>query len=123
MTAPLDSSRAWFAAPPLGLRVAAGLCAVVGLLSIVGAIALSEPLSDATTLGWFVLISNLLAALLMCAAAVQTWRRRKTGTLFVVLAWALPTTTSLLVGVSPRGPSLLMLLALITLASNWRELH
>jgi len=30
---------------------------------------------------------------------------------------------TLLLGQAPRGPSLLMLLALITIASNWRELQ
>ena len=123
MTIPVDNSKEASARPPLGLRLAAGLCAVVGILSIFGALALSGSLSAPNGLGWVVLGSNLSAALLMCAAAVQTWRRRTIGALFVVLAWAVPTGMTLLLGQAPRGPSLLMLLALITIASNWRELQ
>jgi hypothetical protein len=123
MTIPIDTSEQASAKPPLALRIAAGLCAVVGMLSVFAAIALGAARHTANSVAWIVFGSNLTAALLMCAAAAQTWRARKIGTLFVVLAWAVPTVMSLLLGQSPRGPSLLMVLALIVLASNWRELH
>ena len=122
MTAPVEDTTPSSTAFPLGLRVAAGLCLAVGLPSLLFALALGWSAGDATAFGLFVLGSNLLA-LMMCAAAVQSWRRRKSSLLLVMLAWALPTATSLMVGASPRGPSVLMLLALITLAANWQELN
>jgi hypothetical protein len=40
-----------------------------------------------------------------------------------VLAWLLPTVNNLLAGASIQAPSLLMVLALITLAANWQRLR
>ena len=59
----------------------------------------------------------------MCLAAVFVWKRRKLGVYLIVVAWTLPNLVNLAYGRSLRGPSLLMVLALITLATNWHELH
>lgn len=58
----------------------------------------------------------------MCGAAVLAWKGRKLALGAVVLAWLLPTVNNLLAGASVRPPSLLMVLALITLAANWQRL-
>jgi hypothetical protein len=73
MTAPIESPPELSHDVPLSLRVAAGLCAAAGILSVV--------------------------------------------------AWTLPNLVNLAYGHSLRGPSLFMVLALITLATNWHELH
>jgi hypothetical protein len=108
---------------PLPFRVAAGLCVVVGLLSLVGALAVSLPLLRVAPRTWMPLAVNTTAALLMCGAAVLAWKGRKLALGAVVLAWLLPTLNNLLAGASVRPPSLLMVLALITLAANWRRLE
>ena len=117
-----SSSHLSAASPPFGLRVAASLCAVVGVLSVFGALAVSLPLVGHDPRSWLPLTVNLAAAFLMCAAAVLTWRKRRLGVACVVLAWALPTLVNLLGGAPLHAPSLLMVLALVTLAGNWHEL-
>ena len=123
MTAPIEPPPEWSRDVPLALRVAAGLCAAVGILSVVGALAVSIPLVTDAPRTWLPLGVNLTAALLMCLAAVFVWKRRKLGVYLIVVAWTLPNLVNLAYGHSLRGPSLLMVLALITLATNWHELH
>ena len=125
MSSPIDESPAseHGEAVPLFVRVAAGLCLVVGLLSLVGALVVSIPLVRTSPRTWIPLAVNVTAALLMCAAAVLAWTRRKLAVVAVVLAWLLPTLNNLLAGASIQAPSLLMVLALITLAANWQQLH
>jgi hypothetical protein len=106
---------------PLGLRVAAGLCAAVGILSLFGALAVSVPLIGAHARTWIPLVLNVSAALSMCAAAVLAWRRRRQSLYAVIAAWALPTVANLLADAPMRPPSLLMVLAIIALAMNWHE--
>ena len=108
---------------PLFVRIAAGLCLVVGLLSLVGALVVSIPLVRSAPRTWIPLAVNTTAALLMSAAAVLAWTRRRFAVGAVVLAWLLPTLNNLLAGASIQAPSLLMVLALITLAANWQHLH
>jgi hypothetical protein len=123
VTSPIEPSAEPPFPVPLPLRVAAGLCAAVGGLSLFGALAVSIPLVRSTPQTWIPLGVNTTAALLMCAAAVLVWKRRKLGVTAVVLAWLLPTVVNLFAGQSVRAPSLLMVLALITLAVNWHSLH
>jgi hypothetical protein len=106
---------------PVALRVAAGLCLVVGLLSLFRVLAVSFPL-DETSRTWIPFAVNLSAALLMCTAAILALRRSKLALMAVVLAWLIPTANNLLTGGSIQVPSLLMVLALITLATNWQHL-
>jgi hypothetical protein len=105
--------------PPLQLKVAAALCAVVGVLSVFGAIAVSLPLLQKT---WVPLVINLAAALSVCVAAILVWKRRKLGAYLLVLGWALPTANNVIAGAGVHSPSLLMVLALLTLALSWHLL-
>jgi hypothetical protein len=123
MTAPIEPPPEWSRDVPLALPVAAGLCAAVGILSVVGALAVSIPLVTDAHRTWLPLAVNLTAALLMCLAAVFVWKRRKLGVYLIVVAWTLPNMVNLAYSHSLRGPSLLMVLALITLAANWHEFH
>jgi len=123
MTAPIESPPESSVEVPLALRVAAGLCAAVGILSVVGALAVSIRLVTDAPRTWIPLGVNLTAAVLMCLAAVFVWKGRKLGVYLIVVAWTLPNLINLAYGHSLRGPSLLIVLALITLATNWHELH
>src|SRR4051794_5515116 len=123
MTAPIESPPASSLDVPLALRVAAGLCAAVGILSVVGALAVSIPLVTDAPRTWIPLGVNVTAALLMCLAAVFVWKRRKLGVYLIVVAWTLPNLVNLAYGHSLRGPSLLMVRALIPLATNGHQLH
>ena len=109
-------------APSFPLRVAATLSMIVGVLSVGGALAVSLPALNGSATSGLALIVNMSAALLMCAAAVLIWKRRRFGVFAIGVAWALPNVLSLILGQSLRPPSLLMLLAILTVASNWREL-
>jgi len=115
MTAPLDSSPPIHSVP-LPFRVAAGLCAVVGVLSVIGAVAIRM-----TPMLAFAI--NLTAALAMCGAAAASWKGRRWSVWLIILAWALPNANNLVFGASVRPPSLLMVLALITLVANWNALR
>lgn len=108
-------------AVPFGLRVAAWLCAAVGILSLLGALVVSVPLVGVRAKTWIPLVLNTSAALSMCAAAILAWQRRKLSLYAVIAAWALPTLANLLADAPIRPPSLLMVLAIITLAMNWHE--
>ena len=123
MTAPIDSPPESPVGVPLALRVATGLCAAVGILSVFGALAVSIPLATDAPRTWIPLGVNLSAALLMCLAAVFVWKRRRLGLYLIAVAWTLPNLLNLAYGQSLRGPSLLMVLALITLATNWHLLR
>lgn len=123
MTASTEVTPATATPIPLGLRVASTLCWVVGVLSLLVALAISIPLLTSAPRTWIPLLVNGAAATLVCVAAVLVRQRRKLGAYFVVVAWALPTVVNLLAGAGVRAPSLFMTLALITLAANWRELR
>ncbi len=88
-----------------------------------GALAVSLPVAGNGALAWIRLGVNMTAALVMCFAAVLAWMRRKLAVAAVILAWALPTTVTVLTGQPIRAPSLLMILALITLTVNWQLLR
>jgi len=108
---------------PLPLLVAGGLCAAVGILSFFVALAVGIPLLRTAPASWISLVVNTTASILMCVAAVLAWKRRKLAVVMIALAWFLPTLTNLLAGQSPRLPSLLMVLALLTLALSWHLLY
>ena len=123
MTTPNEPTRAVSTLPPMPLRVAATLCLVIGLLSLVAAIAVSVPLARSPDGSWLPLALNVLPAVLVLIAAGFIWRRRKLGVLLLVLGWAVPTGFALLGGGVPRGPSILLVVVLLTLASNWKLLE
>ncbi len=108
---------------PLPLLVAGGLCAAVGILSFFVALAVGIPPLRTAPASWISLVVNTTASILMCVAAVLAWKRRKLAVVMIALAWFLPTLTNLLAGQSPRLPSLLMVLALLTLALSWHLLY
>ena len=108
---------------PIALKVAAGLCIAVGLSSLFFGVLASIELIGRSPLGWLALIVNTSAALLMCAAAYLSFQARKASLYCVVLAYAIPTTSNIIFREGIHWPSILMLLAFLTLVLNWHELH
>lgn len=108
---------------PLPLLVAGGLCVAVGILSFFLALAVGIPRVKSAPASWISLVVNTTASILMGVAAVLAWKRRKLAVVMIALAWFLPTLTNLFAGQSPRPPSLLMVLALLTLALSWHLLY
>lgn len=109
-------------APPLPLRIAATLCLVIGVVNLLGAVAVSVPLAAGPDGSWFPPVLNILGPLLALLAAGFIWRRRRIGVLLLVLAWGLPTAITMLSRQSPRGPALLLVVALIAVGANWKLL-
>ena len=56
-------------------------------------------------------------------AAVLIWQGRKWGGYLLVAGAFLPNVVSLAYGQPLRAPGLLMILAIITVAANWRQLR
>jgi hypothetical protein len=108
---------------PLPLLVAGGLCAAVGIISFFVALAVGIPRLRSAPASWISLVVNTAASISMCVAAVLAWKRRKLAVAMIGLAWFLPTLANLFAGQSPRLPSLLMVLALLTLALSWHLLY
>ena len=126
MSAPLPPSGAIPEPPPLplGLRVAATLCAVVSVVSVLGALAVGVPaLETGGAAAALSLAVNLAASLAVGAAAVLAWRRRRASVVLVGLAWLLPIATSLLLGTGLRLGGYLLLLATLTLAVHWNQMR
>jgi len=104
---------------PTGVRIASTLCWIVGVFTILAALAIGIPaISSGDGLAFIVV--NVLAGGIVCAAAIQIRRQRKMGVLLMVVAWAIPTVVALLQRLPVRG-SLLLFLALLFAAANWKH--
>ena len=108
---------------PISLRVAAVLCAIVGIVSLIRVLTAIVPLIGSAAPIWMPLAVNASAALLMCVAALLAWFRRRLSLLAIVAAWALPSAVNFAAGQPVHYPALVMALAFITLGANWRHLQ
>jgi len=104
---------------PTGVRIASTLCWVVGVLTILVALAMGVPAL------WYgggslYLGVNLIAGAAVCLAAVLIRRQRRLGVLVMLLAWALPTVVAVLSHHTARG-SLLLFVALLFAGANWKH--
>jgi hypothetical protein len=115
MTAPVPSTTS----APTGVRIASTLCWVVGILTILAALAIGIPALSSGA-GQLFMAVNVAAGAIVCVAAVQIRRQRKVGVLLLVLAWAIPTVVALIQHLPVRG-SLLLLVALLFAAANWKH--
>ncbi|HKA59722.1 MAG TPA: hypothetical protein VKD28_13970 [Gemmatimonadales bacterium] len=104
---------------PSGIRAASTVCWIVGIITILVALALGIP-AIATGDGLLFIAVNGLAGLVVCLAAVQIRRQRKIGVLLMVVAWAIPTIVALVQHLPVRG-SLLLFLALVLTGANWKH--
>jgi hypothetical protein len=106
---------------PRGVRIASTLCWVVGILSILAAVAVGIPQID--SVGVLPMVVNVIAASGVCAAGYLVRKQRKTGAYLIVAAWALPTAISLLDGGGAKPGNVLLFVALVGLVPNWKHLH
>src|SRR5258706_16298230 len=107
--------------PPPGVRIASTLCWVVGILTILAALAIGIP-AISSGAGLLFIAVNLLAGAIVCVAAVQIRRQRKFGVLLMLVAWALPTGVALVQPLPVRGAPLL-LGALLFAGPHWKHLR
>jgi hypothetical protein len=107
---------------PVGIRVASTLCWIVGVVTILVAVAVGIPALTSGGSLLFVAIT-LLAGVAVCFAAVLARRQRRLSALLVVLAWATPTVVQLASHQTPRGGSFLLFVAMLFLLANWKHLR
>lgn len=101
------------------MRIASTLCWLVGVFTIIAALAIGIP-AISSGAGLAFIAVNVLAGGIVCAAAVQIRRQRKIGVLLVLIAWAIPTVVALVQGLPVRG-SVLLFVALLFAAANWKH--
>jgi len=106
---------------PTGVRIASTLCWVVGVLTILAALAIGIP-AISSGAGLLFIAVNVLAGAIVCVAAVQIRRQRKIGVLLMLVAWAIPTVVALVQHLPVRG-SLLLFVALLFAGANWKHLR
>ena len=122
MTAPTDSAPR-STLPPLGLRVAAILCAVTGVVGALRTIAIEMEVASTPNAPRLLLVTNPSAVLAVLVAAVLIWRRRRLGAYLLIAGAILPDLVNLSYGAAPRRAGVLMILTLITAAANCRHLR
>ena len=106
---------------PVGVRIASTLCWVVGVATIVVALAIAIP-AISYGAGSLFLGLNVVAGVIVCLAAVQIRRQRKIAVLLILVAWAIPTVVALVEHLPVRG-SLLLFVALLFSGANWKYLR
>ena len=104
---------------PAGVRIASTLCWVVGVVTILVALALGIP-AISSGAGLLFIAVNGLAGAIVCAAAVQVRRQRKLGVFLMLIAWAIPTIVALVQHLPVTG-SLLLFVALLLAGANWKH--
>lgn len=104
---------------PTGVRIASTLCWIVGVLTILVALAVGIP-TLSTSDGVLYLAVGLVSGAAVCVAAVLIRRQRRAGVLIMLLAWALPTVVAVMNHQSVRGP-LLLFVALLFAGANWKH--
>jgi hypothetical protein len=119
MTTPVESSPPKVGAEiPTGIRVASTLCWLVGIFTIVSAIAVAPSVT-----GVPFMLTALVAGIAVCVGAWLIRRQRRIGLLILVLAWATPTVYMLVSTGSARGGPVLLTIAVLLAAANWKHLR
>jgi hypothetical protein len=106
---------------PIGVRIAGTLAGVVGVLTLLSAIAVGIPILDESGSA-LTLVVGSVAGLAALVAAGLIWRARKLGVLVLALAWAVPTAAAIIVGEAASG-NLLLTASLLLSAANWKALR
>lgn len=122
MTAPTASASP-STLPLLGLRMAATLCAVTGVVGALRTIGLEMELASLPNAPRLLMVTNPSAVLAVLVAAVLIWQRRRLGAYLLIVGAILPDFVNLAYGQPLRRAGLLMILTLIATAVNWRQLR
>jgi hypothetical protein len=117
--APSSDATATPTPTPAGVRIASTLCWIVGVVTILVALATGIPALPASSAVLYLAV-NLVAGGAVCVAAVLIRRQRRVGVLVMILAWALPTLVVVLTHGSPQG-SFLLFVALLFVGANWKH--
>ncbi|MDB4884271.1 MAG: hypothetical protein JWL95_3037 [Gemmatimonadetes bacterium] len=96
---------------------------VVGVVSALGVISVEAQMAALPNRPWFALALNPAVVIGVLVAAVLLWQRRRLGAYLLLAGAILPNLLNLAYGAPLRAPGLLMLLAIITVAANWRLLR
>jgi hypothetical protein len=107
------------AAIPAGVRISSTLCWVVGVVTILVALAIGIP-AISSGAGLLFIAINGLAGAIVCLAAVQIRRQRKLGVFLMLIAWAIPTVVALVQHLPVSG-SFLLFVALLLAGANWKH--
>jgi len=107
---------------PIGVRIAGTLAVIVGVLSLLVALAVGLPLASGDDPQFLPLVVGVIAGAGLSTGGILLWRRRRVGVLVVVLSWAVPIVSALIVGEPARG-NILMTAALLLAAANWKQLR
>ena len=108
---------------PTGVRIASTLCWLVGILTILMAIAVGIPAATGSEATVAPMIVSIATGIVVCVAGHLVRQRRKVGALLVVAAWALPAVVSLVGGGGAEPGNVLLFAAMIALFLNWKFLH
>lgn len=114
-----DQSPATIEPAPLPLRVSAVLAAVVGVVTILGAIAMGAAREAGDTAPLINATIGVLSGSGLLVAAYLVLRRRRLGAWMVIAVFILPTLAGMLLRGTWHGPPLLLILATLTLLANW----
>jgi hypothetical protein len=68
-------------------------------------------------------VANVTAGIIVCVAGFLVWKQRRLGVLLVVLGWAFPTAGALLTHQPTRAGPVLLLIAMLLLFANWKNLR
>ena len=111
--------------PPIGLRFAAILCVAIGFYA-----GLERAGTSAAWLAghqgaraWTLLLTELLGDLLLLAAGVLIWLRRRAGVGLIFASLVLPAMVRFFLEIPMRGPGWPLVLALVLIAANIRRLR
>ena len=122
MTAPNDAPPAAVdKAANFPFRIASTLSWIVGVFTLLGAVAVNVPALDGSVATAIPLVTGIAVGLAVCGAAFLVRRRNKIGAYLIVAACVVPTLWILVATGQFKPPSLLILLATITVLANWKQ--
>jgi hypothetical protein len=107
---------------PVGIRIASVLVWVAGVVTILVALATDGATLSGPDPQWGSLILAIIIGGAVCWAGYLIRRQRRIGVLVLAIAWAIPNGLLLLVGETPNGGPVTVIIAFILVAFNWKHL-
>lgn len=110
------------APPPFTLRIAALLCCAIGFYSLLPSVILGVQSFRAHDAPWQSVLAAPVSALLIGAAGVLLWLRRRLGVVLLAIGGVLPAVVNVSLGFPVHGPSVLLVIAAVLILFNLRQL-